>query len=198
MNTTVLPATSAPALMPARERHWEIPRRDHRPHAVRSQNAQRLLSLARRFERVDKTFVLFHLRTVVANQFRRLVYFGERFGAILADLERHPRRQLKAAFDDQVRGAAQNRDAVAIVQRAPRVEHAARLNRVARVFARPFREMTDDDARATGLACANSPADEPRATPLTKFVKCLPSCPRTLATAASYALSSSGVTASVA
>ena len=120
LNTTVLPATSAPPAGPGREREREVERRDHGPHAVRPQHAGVSLARAERAHLLLEPVVRLDLVAVVRHQVGRLLDVADAFEAVLAGLVAHDGRQLPPVIADRVGHGAHLRDALAPGQRGPR------------------------------------------------------------------------------
>ena len=76
--------------------------------------------------RRDKALVLFHPVAIIADQVGGLFHVAQRFGAILADLQRHDGADWKAALADQVGGLAHDLDALLPAQVTPDRERLAR------------------------------------------------------------------------
>ena len=138
----------------ARERHGEVEGADDGEDAVRPQDrAGPDGGVAERVERpIEVRLALGRVR-VVADEVGALLDLAERLDAVLADLDGHQAGVLHLALADQLRGAAQEREALGPAERSPgRLRGARRGDRVADVLARGRRETADEDVGVDGRA----------------------------------------------
>ena len=104
----MLPATSAPLDGPARQRHREVERADHGPHAVRPQHVVVVAGGAEAAHRDAEAVVLLHLVAVPADQLGGLLDVAERLEPALADLVGHQRREVEDPLLHDVGDVAQD------------------------------------------------------------------------------------------
>ena len=97
----------------ARQRHREVERADHGPDAVRLEHGPGVDGcVAEVAHRPIEAVVLLHHVAAPADQVGRLLDVAERLEPVLADLDRHERRELHLALADEVGGPSQQRHAL--------------------------------------------------------------------------------------
>ena len=128
------------------EGHREVERADDREHAVRPQDRPGVdRRVAEVVHRVVVEVVVLGRLGVVADQVGGLLDLAERLEPVLADLERHVRAVAHLALGDELRGAAQDLQALLPGRVPPRGRGAARgLDRLLHVAAVALREGPDE------------------------------------------------------
>ena len=96
----------------ARQRHREVERADHGPHAVRAQHVVVVAGGAEPAHRHPEPVVLLHLVAVPADQLRGLLHVAERLEPALADLVGHERGEVEDALLHDVGDVAQDAHAL--------------------------------------------------------------------------------------
>ena len=110
-----------------RERHREVERADDGEHAVRPEDRPGVdRRVAEVVHRVVVEVVVLDRLGVVADQVGGLLDLAQRLEPVLADLERHVRAVAHLALGDELRGAAQDREALLPGRVPPRRRGAAR------------------------------------------------------------------------
>ena len=174
-----------------RERHREVERRDHAPHAVRPHDVERRLVRREPAHRLLEPAVLAHLVAVVADEVGGLLDVAERLEAVLPDLHRHRRRQLRSAVPRsgrRPRSSTATRSAHGVARHAGAYAFAA-ADRVADVRrgsrSRPRRARTSWSAGDRTVIALTGPARgrhrgarrRPRTRAARRGVRGRPRCP---------------------
>ena len=130
----------------ARQRHREVERADHGPHAVGTQDVVVVARGAEPAHRHPEAVVLLHLVAVPADQLRGLLHVAERLEAVLADLVRHERGEVEDAVLHDVGDVAQDAHALLPAHAVPlELERLGRRDGIVDVLGRRLGEPPDDE-----------------------------------------------------
>jgi hypothetical protein len=130
----------------ARQRHREVERADHGPHAVGTQHVVVVPGGAEPAHRRPEPLVLLHLVAVPTDQLGGLLYVAEGFEAVLPDLIGHERGEVEDPLLHDVGDVAQDANALLPAHAVPlELEGLGRHDGVVHVLGRGLREAADDD-----------------------------------------------------
>ena len=136
-----------------RQRQREVERRDHRPDAVRPQDAGVFFVGPERAERRGEAGMLLDLVAVVLNQIGRFLDVADAFETVLAGFVAHQRRQLPPPRPDAVGDFLEQRHALGPRPRAPGGKRRLRGgDRLARLLAAGLLKRAEQDPRVDGAA----------------------------------------------